>query len=255
MKNLLALLFVVTLLGCGEIRGQYHKVVSPDEVTTTKFYCATVFNLPVLCYIHDKTKIIIRIRDIVIEVVKRIVEVERIVEVPVETIVNQVFIVHRDKEVDLESIILEVEMRVRASIPHISLARVDVPVLIAEVSKAVLDGTPYTETGQVEHRVSKPKRRIPTPVTPPLQDNPTPVTPPPVENKDGGYIVYSHRVNGGIQSGVIHSDYAAIEDGKIFHIGQDGKIDAGDTSQDYIKIETGLTYEEASARAPEILSE
>ena len=147
------------------------------------------------------------------------------------------------------------ERRVRASIPHISLARVDVPVLIAEVSKAVLDGTPYTETGQVEHRVSKPKRRIPTPVTPPLQDNPTPVTPPPVENKDGGYIVYSHWVDGSIQSGVIHSDYAEIDAGKIFHTGQDGKIDAGDTSQEYIKIETGLTYEEASARAPEILTE
>ena len=180
-----------------------------------RFYCTTILTIPVFCGIYARTEITIRIRDIVIEVVRRIVEVERIVEVPIETIVNEVFIVHRDKEVDFESIILEVERRVRASIPHISLARVDVPVLIAEVSKAVLDGTPYTETGQVEHRVSKPKRRIPTPVTPPLQDNPTPVTPPPVENKDGGYIVYSHRVNGGIQSGVIHSDYAAIEDGKI----------------------------------------
>ena len=81
------------------------------------------------------------------------------------------------------------------------------------------------------------------------------MTPPPVENKDGGYIVYSHWVDGSIQSGVIHSDYAAIEDGKIFHTGQDGEIDAGDTSQDYVRIETGLTYEEASARAPEILTE
>ena len=255
MKNLLAILFMVTILGCGEIRGQYHRIVTPDEIQTTRFYCTTILTIPVFCGIYARTEITIRIRDIVIEVVRRIVEVERIVEVPIETIVNEVFIVHRDKEVDFESIILEVERRVRASIPHISLARVDVPVLIAEVSKAVLDGTPYTETGQVEHRVSKPKRRIPTPVTPPLQDNPTPVTPPPVENKDGGYIVYSHRVNGGIQSGVIHSDYAAIEDGKIFHTGQDGEIDAGDTSQDYIKIETGLTYEEASARAPEILTE
>ena len=167
------ILLLVMVAGCGEIRGQYHKVVSPDEVETGWYYCTTILTIPVICGVHVKTEITIRIRDIVIEVVKRIVEVERIVEVPIETIVNQVFIVHRDKEVDLESIILEVERRVRASIPHISLARVDVPVLIAEVSKAVLDGTPYTETGQVEHRVSKPKRRIPTPVTPPLQDNPT----------------------------------------------------------------------------------
>ena len=250
------ILLLVMVAGCGEIRGQYHKVVSPDEIQTTRFYCTTVLNLPVLCYIYEKTKITIRIVDIVIEVVERVVIEEKRVEVPIETIVNEVYVVHRDKEVDLESIIVEVERRVRASIPHISLARVDVPVLVAEVSQAVLESTPYTDTGEVEHRVSTPKRkRIPTPITPPLQVNPTPVTPPPVENKDGGYIVYSHWVDGSKQSGVIHSDYAVIQDGKIFHTGQDGEIDAGDTSQDYVRIETGLTYEEASARAPEILTE
>ena len=228
--------------------------LSPDEIQTTRFYCTTILTIPVLCGIYfARTEITIRITDIVIEVRDRIVIEERRVEVPVDLIVNQVFIVHRDKEVDFEAIIVEVERRVRASIPHISLARVEVPVLIAEVSKAVLDGTPYTETGQVEHRVSKPKRRIPTPVTPPLQDNPTPVTPPP---ERGEYVVYSYINDAGsMRSGVVHGDYVKIEGNMIIHTGDDGEVDDGDTSQDYIKVETGLTYEEASARAPEILTE
>ena len=74
--------------------------------------------------------------------------------------------------------------------------------------------------------------------------------------QDGGYVVYSHLVNGRKQSGVIHSDYVHINgDGTITFTGQDGEADPGDTVRDYEKIETGLTYEQASKRAPEILSE
>ena len=247
------ILLLVMLTGCGEMRGQYHKVVTPDEIQTTRFYCTTILNLPVLCGVHVKTEITIRITDIVIEVVKRIVEVERIVEVPIEKIVREVYVVHRDKEVDLEAIIVEVERRIRASIPRISHARVDVPTLVAEVSQVVLKSIPYTDTGEVEHRISKPKRRIPTPVTPPLQDNPIPVTPIP---ESGEYVVYSYiNDDGSMRSGVVHGDYVKIEGNMIIHTGDDGEVDDGDTSQKYVKVETGLTYEQASARAPEILTE
>ena len=58
-----------------------------------------------------------------------------------------------------------------------------------------------------------------------------------------------------MQSGVIHSDYVVIQDGTITFTGQDGEVDPSDTVRDYVRVETGLTYEQASKRAPEILSE
>ena len=73
--------------------------------------------------------------------------------------------------------------------------------------------------------------------------------------QSGGYVVYSELVNGRMQSGVIHSDYVVIENGTITFTGQDGEVDPGDTVREYVKVETGLTYEQASERAPEILSE
>ena len=254
MKNLLALLFVVTILGCGEIRGQYHRIVTPDEIQATRFYCTTILTIPVLCGVHVKTEITIRITDIVIEVVERIVIEERRVEVPIETIVNEVYVVHRDKKVDLEAIVAEVERRVKASIPAQDLVHVDFPILVAEVSQSVIQSTPYVETGEVEHHVSQPKRkRIPTPITPPLQDNPTPVTPPPERAE---YVVYSYiNDDGSMRSGVVHGDYVKIEGNMIIHTGDDGEVDDGDTSREYVKVETGLTYEQASERAPEILTE
>ena len=203
-----------------------------------------------------KTEITIRIRDIVIEVRDRIVIKERRVEVPVGLIVNEVFVIHRDKKVDLEAIIAEVERRVKASIPVQNIVHVNLPILVAGVSQSVIQSTPYVETGEVEHRVSEPKRkRVSTPQvnpTPVENENVQPVTP---EIDDGGYVVYSEMVNGSMQSGVIHSDYVHIADGKITFTGQDGEVDAGDTVTEYVKIETGLTYEEASERAPEILTE
>ena len=248
------ILLLVMVAGCGEIRGQYHKVVSPDEVETGWYYCTTILTIPVLCGVHVKTEITIRITDIVIEVVERIVIEERRVEVPVDLIVNEVFVIHRDKKVDLEAIIAEVERRVKASIPAQDLVHVDFPILVAEVSQSVIQSTPYTDTGEVEHRVSTPKRkRIPTPITPPLQDNPTPVTPTP---ERGEYVVYSYINDAGsMRSGVVHGDYVKIEGNMIIHTGDDGEVDDGDTSQEYVKVETGLTYEQASARAPEILTE
>lgn len=71
----------------------------------------------------------------------------------------------------------------------------------------------------------------------------------------GEYVVYSERVDGRMQSGVIHSDYVVIQNGTITFTGQDGEVDPGDTVREYVKVETGLTYEQASQRAPEILSE
>ena len=73
--------------------------------------------------------------------------------------------------------------------------------------------------------------------------------------QSGGYVVYSELVNGRMQSGVIHSDYVVIDGDTITFTSADGEVDEGDTVREYVKVETGLTYEQASKRAPEILSE
>lgn len=81
--------------------------------------------------------------------------------------------------------------------------------------------------------------------------------PPVVPRSIGEYVVWLEKANGDCQSGVIHSDYAFINYGNktITFTGEDGQVDPGDTVRTYIKVETGLTYEQASKRAPEILSE
>ena len=104
-----------------------------------------------------------------------------------------------------------------------------------------------------------------TPQQPNIAEKPTNPTPqttpqPPVSNptpQNGGYIVFSHLVDGRMQSGVIHSDYVVIQDGTITFTGSDGEVDGDDNEStlDYVKVETGYTYEQASDRAPEILSE
>jgi hypothetical protein len=249
------ILLLVMVAGCGEIRGQYHKVVSPDEIETGWYYCTTILTIPVLCGVHVKTEITIRIVDIVIEVIERIVieerikEVEKIVEV--EKIAREVYVIYREKEVDIPVIVAEVIRRVKQALPPAQIRQdIDVPTVVAEVSQTVIESTPYVETGEVETHVSTPKRkRVSTPVTPPAVVLPT--TP-----ERGEYVVYSYKTNTGeIRSGVVHGDYVKIEGNMIIHTGADGEVDDDDTSQEYVKVETGLTYEQASARAPEILTE
>ena len=155
MKYFMILLLLLTLCGCGETRGQVYKIVSPDEMQTMQFYCTTVLKVPVLCGIRVHTEKTIRIEEIVIEVRNRIVEIEKIVEVPVDKIVKEVYTIYRDKDVDLEAIISEVIRRVEDSVAADDLMEVDFPILVEEVSQAVIESTPYTETS-VEHVVSMP---------------------------------------------------------------------------------------------------
>ena len=80
---------------------------------------------------------------------------------------------------------------------------------------------------------------------------------------EGGYVVdviWYEQDDGDrhLQSGVICSKYVDIdsENDMIGYTGADGVFDQGeDTAREYIKVETGLTYEEAIKRAPEILIE
>ena len=73
----------------------------------------------------------------------------------------------------------------------------------------------------------------------------------------GAYVVWLGEVDGSCQSGVIHGDYVYIDTGNktLTFTGQDGEVDPGDTVREYIKVETGYTYEQASKRASEILKE
>ena len=106
------------------------------------------------------------------------------------------------------------------------------------------------------------------PVEPEVEPEPPVVEPEPVEEPPvytppprprGEYIVYTERVNGNLQSGVIHSDYVKIDRNTkmITFTGADGEVDGDDneSTKPYVKIETGLTYEQASKRAPQILIE
>ena len=69
--------------------------------------------------------------------------------------------------------------------------------------------------------------------------------------------MWVEKVNGWCSSGVIHSDFVFINanDKTITFMGSDGRVDPGDMIREYIKVETGYTYERASERAPDILSE
>ena len=107
---------------------------------------------------------------------------------------------------------------------------------------------------ETEPEQPTPEPPVETPVVEPEPVSEPPVYTPPPKPR-GEYVVYSERVNGSMQSGVIHSDYVVIQNGTITFTGQDGEIDPGDTVREYVKVETGLTYAEASKRAPEILGE
>lgn len=73
----------------------------------------------------------------------------------------------------------------------------------------------------------------------------------------GVYIVWTQIVNGRKQSGVIHSDYVVIDQTAktITFTGADGEVDPSDSVKEFLKVETGYSYEQASKRAAEILSE
>ncbi|MXY27209.1 hypothetical protein F4Y59_03470 [Candidatus Poribacteria bacterium] len=66
-------------------------------------------------------------------------------------------------------------------------------------------------------------------------------------------------VGGFLSSGVICEDYLHIdrENSMLTCTGSDGVVDGGEneTTEEYVTVETGYTYEEASDRAPEILRE
>ena len=220
MKKLIfGCILMIAIIACGERSGQIYNIVKPDEVSTATYRCKTLFNLPVLCLIEVDTEKTIRIVDIVIEVVERIVEVEKIVEVPIETITREVYVIHRDKDVDLEVIIAEVIRRVQASVP--SNATAHVPTVIAEVAQAVIESTPYVETDEVEHHVSEPKqRRNATPQVDPIPD-PIP-DPTPDPTPEGNALVEpsgdsDHVLQGGIVGGLFVVHGGIVTDSHLSH--------------------------------------
>ena len=241
MQKFLIILLSLMILGCGDIRKQYHTVISPEEMQRVKVYCTTFLGVPVACYLRVDTQITITIKDIVIEVRDRIVVEEKIVEIEVEKIVTEIHTIFKEKQVDLETIVAEAVRRVKASVPTTHLTDANVGEVVREVAASVIEDAP---------QVVEDTPYVDTPI-----ENPTPQNTPRATPQDGGYVVYSHLVNGRMQSGVIHSDYVVIQDGMITFTGQDGEIDPGDTSREYVEVETGLSYEQASKRAPEILTE
>ncbi len=77
-----------------------------------------------------------------------------------------------------------------------------------------------------------------------------------------GYVVWvndERSIGGFLSSGVICGDYLHIdsENSMLTFTGSDGVVDGGEneTTEEYVTMETGYTYEEASDRAPEILRE
>ena len=77
-----------------------------------------------------------------------------------------------------------------------------------------------------------------------------------------GYVVWvndERSVGGFLSSGVICGDYLHIdsENSMLIFTGSDGVVDGSEneTTEEYVTVETGYTYEEASDRAPEILRE
>ncbi|RKU36556.1 hypothetical protein C6496_12995 [Candidatus Poribacteria bacterium] len=77
-----------------------------------------------------------------------------------------------------------------------------------------------------------------------------------------GYVVWvndKRSVGGFLSSGVICGDYLYIDSANsmLIFTGSDGVVDGGEneTTEEYVTVETGYTYEEASDRAPEILRE
>ena len=131
-----------------------------------------------------------------------------------------------------------------------------------------IDPSDFSLGSQVDDPVEPPQQQPPVEPPPPLVESPPPppppvdpLPPPPVRSPPppprGEYVVTLEEINGHCQSGVIHGDYVFIdyENKTITYTGEDGEVDPGDTVREYIKVETGLTYAAASARAPEILAE
>jgi hypothetical protein len=268
LEGILVLFLAISMFGCDRYQNQYSKVISDNETKSTKVDCFTFLGLPLACIQVDKYEKTVELIEIVYRFVDRFIIQKEIEYIKVKEIVREVFVVNNEKDVDINEIAMNVLGILNRDYPArvVAISDAELAEVVFAVSEDVIENAPSVVINTETHTVTI-ERPVLTPQTtvsivrspevtqePSVETPPPPPPPPPVEDK-GEYIVYTHRVNGLIQSGVIHRDHAAIQDGEIFHIGQDGEISDEDTSEEYIKIETGLTYEEAEERSSEILTE
>ena len=253
MKKVLVFLFVLVALGCGRYGKQYSKVISPNETLSIKVNCFTFLDLPFACLQVEKYEKTVELIEIVERFVDRFIIQKEIEYIEVKEIVREVFIINNEKDVDINEIAMKVLEILNRDYPAqvIAISDVELAEVAYAVSEDVIENAPSVVINTETHTVTIESRQ---PTSQKIVQG-SPIVIPSVELKPthGEYIVYSHRVNGRIQSGVIHSDHAVIQDGKIFFTGSDGEVDDEDTSQEYIKVETGLTYEEAEERSSELL--
>jgi hypothetical protein len=253
LEGILVLFLAISMFGCDRYQNQYSKVISDNETKSTKVDCFTFLGLPLACIQVDKYEKTVELIEIVERIVTQIVT--QIEYVQIEKIVREVHAVYSEKEVDIDSIVTEVLGILMRDYPAITapVSSQRLSEIVTNVTDDVVENAPSvvvnaeTSTVTIESPPFVPQNTVP----PVQHDESTDDE----STDDGEYIVYSHRVNGRIQSGVIHSDHAVIQDGKIFFTGSDGEVDDEDTSDEYIEIETGLTYDEAEERSSKILSE
>ena len=109
---MLALMMAVS---CGEYKGQYDKIVSPEETVTIEVYCWTLIGIPVFC-VKDSTSSI-TVKEVVEMAVEEIVIEGKQEEVPVDEIVEQVAEMASEKPMAIDEAVEVVMNAVKDATP------------------------------------------------------------------------------------------------------------------------------------------
>lgn len=128
------MLCIVIILSCGRHDRQYKPIVTPETVTHFQVTCLSLLNIPVMCAVIDQTTRTVRIENVVIRIVDRIVKKEVIKEVPIEKIVKRIEFqyIETGTETDIEDIVNVVIERIKEYVKPSDIIEVPTDVIVDE---------------------------------------------------------------------------------------------------------------------------
>ena len=147
MRNLLIVLMALLLVvSCGEYKGQYDKIVSPEETVTIEVYCWTLIGIPVFCVRNSTSSI--TVKEVVEMAVEEIVKPDKQEEVPIAEIVEEVKEEFDEKSATIEEIAETVVDVVKDSVPTENQTDTPAAQVVEEIAEQIAEGiqTPVEDT-------------------------------------------------------------------------------------------------------------
>ena len=164
-RNLITIICLVSVIGCGRFDKQLTSITSSDDNAYLSVNCIRLNGVPFMCAVVSQTTKTIRIEDVVTNIVERIVKKEVVSEVPINKIVQRIETkyVETGIDVDIAEIVKRVIERIEVYVDQKDLIDIPIDDIIDETTDLIQN--PPTNPGN-------------------NPDNITP-TPQPGEDKDG----------------------------------------------------------------------